>query len=246
MLNLTALLVSSVAFVQAPQRDVGWSGLDTTSFSLLRDEQGYHLTYASSQAVAVPIEWLEPPGEGEEDPATYVSSFDYDDAVTAFPISKKLIGIHVSSYAIQAEGSAQAAAGRDVFFVFDPATATLTNGGLKFGITKWRVRGMGCFSATAHRFLVGDVNADRRLDLGVIKETISCDDPDGSPAVGTGPMYEVHPIRWYVFANNMWEHDLTFDRRLPRQGYAELPLIGLRQSPVEFVLGLLEGRIREP
>ena len=67
---------------------------------------------------------------GGPDPATgarqtpiyQTTSFVFDEDVTACPIWDELIGIHVSSCAIQAQGSAQAAAGRDVFLVFDLET----------------------------------------------------------------------------------------------------------------------------
>jgi hypothetical protein len=119
--------------------------LDTESFSLLQDEQGYSLKYTQNKRISLPKAWLVPPDEVEEDEVSYVSSFNYDERVTAFQIGDGRKGLHVSSYDIQKEGSAQAAAGRDVFLIFDEQYKTIHLGGLAAGVTKERVRQGGAF-----------------------------------------------------------------------------------------------------
>jgi hypothetical protein len=96
---------------------------------------------------------------GEEE-GNYVSSFQYGEEVWAFPIGNGQTGLHLSSYAIQKEGSAQAAAGKDIFLVFDPRSSRIFRGGIERGVTKERVRSQGCFSASAESYFVGDIDAD--------------------------------------------------------------------------------------
>lgn len=99
---------------------------------------------------------------------------------------------------------------------------------------------MGCFSASHHTFLVGDVNADRLADIGVIREAIECRERrSGELDTIEGPFYSQGPIRWYVLSQDRWRYDPNHDRKLPN-GYRELPLIGLSSSPVEFVKSLLK------
>ena len=51
----------------------------------------------------------------------------------------------------------------------------LHKGGLELGITKSRVRSMGCPFATFYFFVIGDINHDGLLDIGAVKEEIRCD-----------------------------------------------------------------------
>ena len=90
--------------------------------------------------VPIPRDWLIPPQEGKDEEVNCVSSFHYDMEVSSFPIGNGRMGLHISSYAIQEEGSAQAAAGRDVFLIFDPASSDVFRGRIDRGVTKERVR----------------------------------------------------------------------------------------------------------
>ncbi len=221
---------------------------DMTSFRLERGQDGYTLRYAQNGFIAIPEVWLVPPDELEDEAEAYVSSFNYDEQVTAFPIGDGRKGLHVSSYEIQREGSARAAAGRDVFLVLDEKAKVLYQGGLALGITKERVRIMGCVFARFHGFIIGDINNDRLIDIGVTKEEVKCEEVyDKEQGVDrmVGPSYVKHPIRWYLFVGDSWKHKPDYDGKLPRAGYLKLPLIGLEKSPVDFVKELYRGRLKK-
>jgi hypothetical protein len=235
----------SPAVVQSPHDLLT---LDTTSFKLLRDQQGFNLQYAQDKPLRVPLAWLVPPDEMKEDAQTYVSGFNYAEQATAFHIGDGRIGLHLSSYKIQREGSAQTAAGRDVFLVFDPKTRALHQGGLALGITKERVRFMGSFFATFLSFIVGDINNDRLIDVGVTREEIKWEpayDKEKEIDFLTGPFYEKQPLRWYVFVGDHWDYKADYNGRFPFQGYLELPLIGLAKSPVDFVKEFYPGKLKK-
>jgi hypothetical protein len=198
-----------------------------------------------------------PPDELKEESGAYVSSFNYDDGVTAFPIGDGRIGLHLSSYEIQKEGSANAAAGRDVFLVLNPKARTLYPGGILFGVTKSRVRSMGCFFAVVHRFTIGDINNDRLIDVGVTGEKINCDevrDKEKGVDLMKGPFYEQHPVRWYIYQRTRWKvrrhvslrdhwiYDPDYDGKHPKSSL-QLPLIGLSKSPVDFVKERYRGKL---
>lgn len=248
---LIPILSFSPALAQSAQ-DV--LSVDTKSFRLVRDQQGYRLQYDVDKHLRVPQAWLMPPDELKEESLAYVSSFNYDEQVTAFPIGNGRIGLHVSSYEIQREGSAQAAAGRDIFLMIDPKTRRLHPGGILFGITKDRVRSMGCFFATFHRFVIGDINNDHLIDVGVIREKITCEevyDPEREVGLMKGPFYEQYPVRWYVFEwgrptyrqTDHWRYSPDFDGKHPLASSLELPLIGLAKSPVDFVKEVYRGKL---
>ena len=228
------------------QTDNDLSRIETTTFMLFRDEHGFRLEYDQKMPLPVPQEWLVPFDEVQRDTQSYVSSFNYDKHVTAFPVGKSWIGLHLSSYEIQKEGSAQAAAGRDVFLVFNQQEGRLNRGGLDLGISKERVRFMGCPFATFLRFVIGDINKDRLTDIGVVREEIKCEetyDERKEVDVMTGPFYEKRPIKWYVFTIDHWTHHTDYNGKYP-QHYAELPLIGMEKSPVELVKNLYQMRIK--
>lgn len=215
--------------------------VDLKTFTLGHEGKEYSLRSDNGVNVPVPADWLEPPKEAKREADSFVPSFNYDRQVTAFPIGDGRIGLHLSSYEIQTGGSAQAAAGRDVFLLFDPKTAALRHGGMKLGITKDRLRVDGRVSATAHTFFIGDINGDRILDLGVVKEEITwkkrlTGTQDEQALVNpAGPSYSRHPIRWYVLAADRWSHQPQYDGKFPQEEYQRLPLIGLVKSPVDFV-----------
>lgn len=191
-----------------------------------------------SDSLPVPRRWLIPSEEADAEEGAIVSSFRYDTAVTVFSVDDRRVGLHLSSYQIQEEGSARAAAGRDVFLVFDHERRMLRPGALDLGITKSRGRVVGCFSATFHGFFVGDVDGDGAVDLGVRSERVACrpdasrDAPDLEPPLR--PVYERSPLRWYTFTGNGWTYDGEHDESVPPDR-RELPLLGLDMTPVDFV-----------
>lgn len=208
--------------------------LDTAGgeFTLFLERDG------DPDSLPVPRRWLIPPEEADAEEEAFVSSFHYDTVVTAFSIDDHRVGLHLSSYQIQEQGSARAAAGRDVFLVFDRESRTLRPGGLDLGITKSRGRQMGCFSATFHAFFVGDVDGDGAVDVGVRPERVACrpdasrGEPDLEPPLR--PVYERSSLRWYTFTGDDWTHDGEHDESVPPDR-RELPLLGLDMTPVDFV-----------
>ena len=212
--------------------------IDIVKFKLSKNQHDYSLQYGKNERIVIPREWLIPPDEIQEDEQCYVSSFHYDEPVTSFKIGDGRVGLHLSSYKIQKEGSARAAAGRDVFLVFDPNSMKLYPGDLKLGITKSRVRVMGCFSATFHSFIIGDINQDGLTDIGVVKEEMNCEPVyDEKKEIDSmlKPYYEKFPIRWYVYMVTQWKYEPAFDGKYPDREYYRLPLINLAKSPVDFL-----------
>jgi hypothetical protein len=224
--------------------------IDTESFRLVRDQRDYTLRYDRDKRLRIRQAWLVPPDELKEESGAYISSFNYDEGITVFPIGDGRMGLHLSSYEIQTEGSADAAAGRDVLLVLDPKARRLHQGGLLYGVTKERVRFMGCFFATFHRFIIGDINNDRLIDVGVTREEIRWDEVrDREKGVDRikGPFYERGPIRWYVFARHgfgkdHWNYEPDYDGKHPNRSL-QLPLVGLARSPVDFVKELYRGKM---
>ena len=212
--------------------------VDVNNFELFRDQHNFSLQYGKDERLIIPLEWLIPPDEVQEDDQSYVSSFNYDKSVTSFQIGDGRIGLHLSSYKIQEGGSANAAAGRDVFIVFDPINKKLHNGGFTLGITKSRVRSMGCPFAEFYFFAIGDINHDGLIDIGATKEEVRCDwmyDEEKDIDKIFGPFYEKHPIQWYIYSDVHWKHQSKFNGRYPQTKYLELPLINLVKSPVDFI-----------
>jgi hypothetical protein len=191
----------------APQASTG-------PFKLLTQSRGFILQFVSdgkTKQVAIPRDWLIPPQDEKDDESYYVTSFHYDKGVSSFPIGNGRMGLHFSSYEIQAEGSAQAAAGRDVFLIFDPKTSAVSRGGIERGITKERIRSQGCFEASMEHYFLADVDGDGLTDIGVVKEELLClpkQDADGEAIVG--PFYKKHQIVWYVFEENAWKLEPNF------------------------------------
>ena len=109
--------------------------LDRTSYGLLRTETGFLLRRLQGEPLFIPRALLVLPGVEEQEQETYVSSLHYGAEVDAFSIGDGQVGLHFASYEIQTEGSAQAAAGRDVFLVLDPGKGELRAGVLDPGVT---------------------------------------------------------------------------------------------------------------
>jgi hypothetical protein len=207
-------------------------------FRLITDNTNYFLEIIQDedhQEIPIPRSWLVPTRDDENG---YVSSTNYDRIVNTFKIGNGLTGIHISSYDIQPEGSAQAAAGRDVFLVYHHQNNIVHPGLINLGITKERIRSTGEFLATHTKFLLSDINRDGLIDLGIIKEEFKCT-PLTPVKIGMNlkdqPFYTLNPIKWYIFNKNSWIYERQFEGRLSSISYKELPLVGIVKSPVEFV-----------
>jgi hypothetical protein len=211
--------------------------VSTEQFELLTLPQGFALQFSSNgktTQVAIPRDWLVPPQEEKEEKDWYVSPFHYDKVISSFPIGNGQMGLHLSSYEVQKEGSADGALGKDVFLIFDPASLNISRGGIERGMTKGHVRDEGCFRAKDERYFLGDVDADGVTDIGVVTEELECFRFFTQDQFMEGPSYEREPVVWYVFRNNAWKLDASLSGNFPKH-YQELPLIGMEKTPVDYV-----------
>lgn len=202
----------------------------SSRFSFVRENDRYWLVRAGQPRLAVPSDWILSSDEAAQESDSYVSTADFDKQVQEFPLGGGLIGLHVSSYAISGEGSVLAAAGRDVFLVFDPTQEKLADGEIRLGVSKARGRVSGTWNASFQRFYLQDVNADERMDIGVLEEQAGC-------AGRSEPTIKAGAMRWFVFDDGRWAHDRQYDGATPRSSRAsELPLMGMTKSPTVYVL----------
>ena len=212
--------------------------ISTSEFKLLTRRKGFTLQFVShgkTKQVAIPREWLVPPeDEEQEESGAYVSSFNYDSRIQSFPIGNERIGLHVSSFDFAKEGTSHAAAGRDVFLIFDPKSLKIFQGGLRPGITKGRVRTEGCLGAVIEHYFIADVDGDGLADIGVLREEFQCIDGAGRYGNIAGPFYKQYSMDWYLLRSDAWKLDPDFSGKLPKQ-FQELPLIGIGRSPADFV-----------
>ena len=206
--------------------------VDRRRFALAASDSGFILLEGDA-SLTVPVQWLVPIEDNDEQ--AIVSPDRFSETVIAFPVGDGLVGLHLSSYAIQSEGSAQAAAGRDAFLLLDERDRSLSDGQMMLGVSKLRVRSMGCWTALMHRFLVGDVDGNGLTDLGVLREEVNCLGTDYDVETPRG-----YPLKWHVFTGLDWEYRPEFDDELPR-GALALPLIDLETTPVEFVRQVTDG-----
>jgi hypothetical protein len=205
------------------------TSINTDQFVLITTDGKFALQFdarGKKKQISVPREWLVPPRDEKEEESNYVSSFNYGPRITAFAMGNGKMGLHLSSFDLLQGGSAQAAAGRDVFLVFDPDASTVQRGLIGLGITKQRVREDGCFSARTAHFLLADTNKDGITDIGVVTELIECRIAQ--------PAYSQHPVQWYVFSDGQWRMNPAYAGVLP-QDSAALPLIGMELSPIDYV-----------
>lgn len=209
------------------------------AFRLLINRKNFALQFKSNgkkRQIAIPREWLVPPQEEQEEIGNYVLSFSYDPPITSFAVGNGLVGLHLSSYDLTREGTSHAAAGRDVFLLFDTKSLSLTKGGIRRGVTKWRVRSEGCFSAAAEHYLLGDVDGDGLIDIGVVKDEIECldkyDQAEDKDSKET--RYKQYPADWYVFRGKAWQLDPTYFGKIP-PSVTELPLIGSAADDVNDI-----------
>ena len=78
------------------------------------------------------------------------------------------------------------------------------------------------------------MNQDGHVDIGVINEEIRC--PEGEE-LWERESYQQHPLHWYLFSEDGWKREKD-DSGWP-DTYAEIPLIGIETSPVDFVAQIL-------
>jgi hypothetical protein len=245
-LHLTAVLMLGAAWcgcaaeLPAKPSMSGEQVISTGQFKLVSEPERFvlHVSLPERQEqIIIPRHWLIPPQEEKKEEDHYVSSFNYDSQVTSFAIGNGQIGLHLSSYEAMTEGSAAAAAGRDVFLIYDPRKSVVLKGLMQLGISKERVRVDGCPHAKAAHFLLADINGDGLTDLGVVWEELNCDLEDN---ILPQPLYTQAPIRWYVFQPDShhsgqpaWDLAGDYSGKFPKD-YSELPLIGMTMSPVDY------------
>jgi hypothetical protein len=214
--------------------------IETSRYQFSESNKKLFLILPDNKRISIPREWLYPPEDLEEDEGSYVSSFRYSEQVTTFFVDKGLVGIHFSSWDDMpaGAGSAMAGAGRDVFLIYNTETQQIHQGIVDLGITKDRVRSMGCFFATFHDFVVGDVNNDGLTDIGVVLEEIGCKEDSieqQKKSLKVEPYFIKHPIQWYVFQKNTWGKSTRYRGVRPEKTMRNLPLIGLIKSPTDFI-----------
>jgi hypothetical protein len=227
--------VGPQASPQGPQE----TQISTGRFKLLTQPKGFILQFVAegkNKQVAIPRDWLVPPEDEkyEESGNSYVSSFNYDRQVDSFPIGNGRIGLHLSSYEFTKEGTSHAAAGRDIFLIFDPNSLKIFQGGLRLGITKARVRNEGCLSAVIERYYAADVDGDGSVDIGVLREEFQCIENAGRYGNIAGPFYKQYAMDWYLLRGDAWKLDASFSGKVPEQ-LQELPLMGIGGSPADIV-----------
>jgi len=244
--------------------------VDTLRFKISKSENTTFLFITDKRKIEIPKEWLYPARDVEKDKDSYVSSFNYLKPVTSFVIdsqnaSSNLIGIHISSWDSMppGSGSAMAASGRDIFLIYNSSTHKLLSGIIDLGITKERVRSMGCFFAIFNNFYLGDVNNDGLTDIGIQQEKIWCDEKtDEQQQIDfmTGPYYKKLPIQWYAFEENTWkklplynidpgafrtDKGGAFKPRHYDKPIVKLPMISITKSPIELVREIYKGKLKE-
>lgn len=155
--------------------------------------------------IEIPRKWLASDIENKLEENALVSSFNFTHIVNSFLINSELLGLHLSSYAVQKEGSENAATGRDVFLVLDNKTNELI-GKLSLGITQSRSIYTGCTQTLSNKFEVGDINEDGSFDIGVVKTENLCeekyDEEADTDRIATTNIK--HDKQWYVFKESTW------------------------------------------
>ena len=239
LVTLLIFLPGRIDFSSRSEMRVLKRDISTSQFKLISEGQSFllrSLVERNKKDLVVPREWFITSREESEEEDSIASSFNFKEQVTSFPIGKCQIGNHLSSFDASSEGSSQAAAGRDLFLIYDSQSSDSLKGQLDFGITKTRARHIGCFLASTSHFLLGDINQDGMTDIGQIREELECEEyydvKEDVDAI-KGPFYEQHPVRWYVFQGRRWMPDGRYDGKFPEQ-YSEMPLIGIQMSTLDY------------
>ncbi len=215
------------------------NGITENQFTLHKSDNQFKLVF-DSDTFSLNTEWLIPTNEYREYQGMSTSAFGYDNSVTTFVINDNLTGLHLSSYEILTEGSAQSSTGKDVFLILK-SDGTITFGGISLGITKSRARSEGSFYASTSHFIISDINSDGSIDIGVIREKyyvnreVISDSIDGESIQVQGPYFKQEPIDWYLFSTNKW---VKSNSEGVLDTVYDLPLIGLKFSPVDYVAHL--------
>lgn len=232
LINVNCLIFFSLSFillfrlpcVSAEEKNI--FQIDTSRFNLNISDGYYFLTDSFlGDRIAIDSTLLLRSDSTSAEEEMYVSSFNYAAKVTAFDIGNGLLGLQVVSFDFMKSGSAQAAAGRDAFLIYDPEKHLLLEKVLQFGVTKERLRYLGCFRARTGHFILADADSDGSADIGLIKEEIGCTENYEN-------YFQQHATQWYVFKNNSWQ--LSSDNFNPKK-YLDLPLIDVKLSPVDVV-----------
>jgi hypothetical protein len=220
--------------------------IDTTRFSLNKSEDQFFLVDKQENSkLFLKKDSLINPDEAENEITAYVSSFMFSTKVNSFTIGNGLIGIQLSSFEAMKEGSAQAAAGRDMFLLYDPEKKICLHAYLDFGITKQRHRYMGCLNAITSHFITADIDEDGLTDIGRIKETLKCEerlDENGEMICMSGPFFVQNSVEWYIFKEHHWKFDSSYTNI---DKYIDFPLIEIKLSPVD-VFGFNRWRSFNP
>jgi hypothetical protein len=211
-------------------------------FSLVQQADAYWLRDAGGERHRVPSDWIVPAAEAALERESIVSSTAFGPDVQEFALGDGLIALRLASYAI-AGGSAQAAAGRDVFLLFDDGPRkALLDGGLRLGITRSRVRlGGSQWRATSVRFYLGGSRGGAPTDLGVLQEQVRC-----GPGGHAGPQFSAGRVQWYELRDRRWVSAEAPRGEPESSSRHELPLADLHKSPVQFVTEVCSGLTGRP
>lgn len=219
--------------------------IDTSRFQLEITEDNYFLV-ENLQKTKINLKLDSFINQDEEDEEkAYVSSFIFSEKVNSFKIGNGLIGIQASSFSAMIQGSAQVAAGRDIFLIYNPEKNQVYDNILDFGITKQRSRYMGCLSAKTSHFILADVDKNGWIDIGRIKEELKCEEINNKVQDAeeiSGPFFIQDSVEWYVFGKNFWVYDslyIGYDR------YIDLPLIDIKLTPIDF-FGFIKWQSYDP
>ncbi len=237
-MNIKIIILSMILFNNSfvySGNDENYLKIDTARFSLKISESSFQLIdNLQKNSVSLKKEFLIDPDEEKEEEYVYVSSFNFSEKVNSFEIGNGLIGIQLSAYAILKQGSAFAAAGRDVFLIYDPKKLMVQDQILEFGITKQRHRYMGCLSAKSSHFVLADTDSNGSIDIGCIKEELQCKeyyDSERDMDTILGPFFVQSPVEWYVFINDNWSMDSASYKS---DKYTDLPLMDIKINPIDF------------
>ena len=87
----------------------GW-GFDQESFTLVTNEESCYLSREALEPISIECFWLFPQAEvaAEEELIGYVTSFEYEPEVTAFPLGDGRVGLHLS-HILRVSGTPSAA-----------------------------------------------------------------------------------------------------------------------------------------